>query len=74
LGAKLYGLLCEYASLFGVTPLLKPMVRYPILKRCSPSSNPQAAKIAAFYWDIHHTVCFAGEEPKFTVEKARQLH
>ncbi len=69
LGAKLYGLLCEYASLFGVTPLIETNGALSDSEKMLAFIKSAGSENCGVLWDIHHTVCFAGEEPKFTVEK-----
>ncbi len=73
LGARLYGLLCEYAALFGVTPLIETNGALSASERMLAFIKSTGSKNCGILWDIHHTACFAGEEPKLTVEKLGDL-
>ncbi len=68
LGAKLYGLLCEYASLFGVTPLIETNGALSNSGEILKFIDAAGSGNAGILWDIHHTVCFGGEAPEKTVE------
>jgi len=73
LASKLFGLLCEYASNFGVTPLIETNGKLAnsseMLKIIKLAGNENCGVL----WDVHHTVQFAHETPQQTVEALGSL-
>lgn len=66
---KLFTLLCKYGELFNVTPLIETNG-----KLCNSDEMLKFIKLIesenfGVLWDIHHTIQFANETPKDTVDK-----
>ncbi|HZJ77893.1 MAG TPA: sugar phosphate isomerase/epimerase family protein [Clostridia bacterium] len=68
LGSKLYGLLCDYASLFDVTPLIETNGALSSSKEILKFIENSGSKNTGILWDIHHTVCYGKESPEKTVK------
>lgn len=73
LGAKLYGLLCEYASLFSVTPLIETNGKLASSQEMLKFIEQAGNKNCGVLWDIHHTVQFANETPEQTAKALSAL-
>ncbi len=73
LAAKLFGLLCEYAKIYGVTPLIETNGKLAqsaeMLKLIEKADNDNCGVL----WDVHHTVQFAKETPEQTVKALGSL-
>ena len=73
LAAKLYGLLCEYASIFGVTPLIETNGKLSnsteMLKFIRLAGNENCGVL----WDVHHSFRFANEAPQQTAKALGSL-
>ncbi len=77
LGAKLYACLCEYAAVYGVTPLIETN------GYLSKSENildfiKDSGENCGILWDLHHTVRYGGESPEYTTrmlfDKIKHVH
>ena len=73
LAAKLYGLLCEYASYFGVTPLIETNGKLAKSEEMLKLIEQAGNKNCGVLWDIHHTVQFAKETPEQTAKALGSL-
>ncbi len=68
LGAKLFGLICEYASIFGVTPIIETNGKLAISSEMLSFIKLAGHENCGVLWDVHHTVQFAHETPQQTVD------
>lgn len=68
LGAKLFGLICEYASIFNVTPLIETNGKLAIADEMLEFVKLSGNNNFGILWDVHHTVQFAKQTPKQTVD------
>ncbi|MEG1243761.1 MAG: sugar phosphate isomerase/epimerase family protein [Oscillospiraceae bacterium] len=71
--AQLYGLLCEYASIFGVTPLIETNGKLADSKEMIKLMEQSGNKNCGVVWDVHHTVRFASETPEQTAKDLGSL-
>ena len=77
-GARLYGLLCEFARPYGVTPLIETNGRLASSENILSFIEKSGSDNSGILWDVHHTVRFGKEAPAATVkllsEKIKHCH
>lgn len=67
-GARLYGLLCEFAKPYGVTPLIETNGKLSFSENILKFIEKSGSDNSGVLWDVHHTVRFGNEKPEQTVK------
>lgn len=67
--AKLYGLVCEYGKIMGVTPLIETNGKLSSSDEILRLLENTASDNVGVLWDLHHTVRYGNETPEETVRK-----